>query len=396
MIARAAQGVAGAMLAPAALATLVTTFRDPADRGKAFGVFGTVAVAGGAVGLILGGVLTEYLSWRWCMYVNVLFAGAAIVGALVYMVEVKPEKRPHIDMIGTITAGLGLFGIVFGFAQAELDGWTSPVTIISLALGVVLLAAFVVVEQRVHTPLLPMRVVADRSRAMAFSAVASPGWRCSACSSSSPTTCRSSRASARSHPDSRPADDRVRHDQLEHRQHRYAAALRAAHRDHRRHAAGLRSAVLPERLDVHSSYVAGVLPALMVMGLAMGSVMAPSMNTATAGVEPEDSGVAAALVSTMQQVGGSIGTALLSTIVASATLSYSSSHGATSDLKAVAATHGYTVAFLVSSLVFAGGAVLAAVFFPSKHGIAKMRESVAAAQQAPQAEKQAEAVSVEA
>src|SRR6195952_3999735 len=92
--ARVLQGIAGALLAPAALGTLVTTFRDPADRGKAFGVFGTVAVGGGAVGLILGGILTQYLSWRWCMYVNVLFAAAAVIGAVIYMSEAKPPVRP--------------------------------------------------------------------------------------------------------------------------------------------------------------------------------------------------------------------------------------------------------------------------------------------------------------
>ena len=126
--ARALQGVAGAMLAPAALSTLVTTFRDPRDRGRAFGVFGSVAVGGGAVGLILGGVLTEYLSWRWAMYVNVVFAAAAVAGALIYMVNERPTVRPRIDVIGTVLASAGLFGLVFGFSHAESAGWSAPVT----------------------------------------------------------------------------------------------------------------------------------------------------------------------------------------------------------------------------------------------------------------------------
>jgi MFS family permease len=130
------------------------------------------------------------------------------------------------------------------------------------------------------------------------------------------------------------------------------------------------------RLTVHSSYAGGVLPALILMGLAMGMVMAPSMNTATAGVQPQDSGVAAALVSTMQQVGGSIGTAVLSTIAASATTSYISSHGAVPGFDAVAFTHGYTTVFLTSALVFAAGSVLAAAFFPSKQRLTAMRDSV--------------------
>jgi EmrB/QacA subfamily drug resistance transporter len=377
VLARALQGVAGAMLAPAALGTLVTTFRDPRDRGKAFGVFGTVAVGGGAVGLILGGILTQYLSWRWCMYVNVLFAAAAVVGALVYMSETKPPVRPRVDVAGTVLAGLGLFGLVFGFAQAETDGWGSGVTMVSLALGVVLLAAFVWVEQRVGHPLLPLRVVANRSRGMAFAAVGIAGLAmfglflfltyylqlvlhfspvtsglaflpmiaCVMISSNTSNIVTLPRFGPR-------------------------VVITAGM------VIGFLGLGYLSRLTVHSSYAGGVLPALILMGLAMGMVMAPSMNTATAGVQPQDSGVAAALVSTMQQVGGSIGTAVLSTIAASATTSYISSHGAVPGFDAVAFTHGYTTVFLTSALVFAAGSVLAAAFFPSKQRLTAMRDSV--------------------
>ena len=130
------------------------------------------------------------------------------------------------------------------------------------------------------------------------------------------------------------------------------------------------------RITVHSSYTGGVLPALILMGLAMGMVMAPSMNTATAGVQPSDSGVAAALVSTMQQVGGSIGTAVMSTIAASVTASYAAEHAPLPGFDAVAATHGYAAVFLGSTLVFAAGAILAAALFPSKARLAAMRQSV--------------------
>jgi len=401
VIARALQGVAAAMLAPAALSTLVTTFRAPADRGKAFGVFGTVAVAGGAVGLILGGVLTEYLSWRWCMYVNVVFAAAAIVGALIYMDEAKPPVRPRIDVAGTVTAGLGLFGLVFGFAQAETGGWSSAVTIVSLVLGVVLLAVFVRVEQLVGTPLLPLRVVADRSRAMAFVAVGIAGlamfglflfltYYLQLVLKFSPVTSglaflpmiacvmiSSNTANIVTLPRFGP---------------RIVITVGMI--------LGFLGLGYLSRLNVDSSYLVGVLPALIVMGLAMGSVMAPSMNTATAGVAPQDSGVAAALVSTMQQVGGSIGTALMSTIAASVTTTYITSHGAVAGFDSAAYTHGYTVVFLVAALVFAVGAVMAATFFPSKARLAQMRESVATgaapAEPLQAAQAQAEAVTVQA
>jgi EmrB/QacA subfamily drug resistance transporter len=375
--ARALQGVAGAMLAPAALSTLVTTFRDPRDRGKAFGVFGTVAVAGGAVGLVLGGVLTEYLSWRWAMYVNVFFALAAAAGALIWMEHERPDHRPRIDVVGTVLASAGLFGLVFGFSRAESNGWTAASTVLSLLAGVVLLVVFVLAEQRVAAPLLPLRVVADRTRAVAFAAVAVAGiamfglflfltYYLQTVKGFSPVMSglaflpmigcvmiSSNTSNIVTLPRFGP---------------RIVITVGMV--------LGAASLAYLSRIDVHSSYATAVLPALIGMGFAMGMVMAPSMNTATAGVQPQDSGVAAALVSTMQQVGGSIGTAVLSTIAASVTASYASSHGPVRGFDAVSATHGYATVFLVSALIFAVGGVLAAALFPSNAKLSAMRESV--------------------
>ena len=380
--ARAVQGVAGALLAPAALSTLVSTFRDPRDRGKAFGVFGSVAVAGGAVGLILGGVLTQYLSWRWAMYVNVAFAAAAAIGALVYLADERPSTRPHIDLVGTALASLGLFGLVFGFSHAETAGWSAPATVASLAAGAVLLITFVVVERRIASPLLPMRVVADRSRGTAFAAVGLSGaamfgvflfltYYLQGVKHFSPVmsgfaflpmiACvmiSSNTSNIVTLPRFGP---------------RVVITIGML--------LGVVGMVYLSRLDVNSSYFSGVLPALVIMGFAMGMVMAPSMNTATAGVQPRDSGVAAALVSTMQQVGGSIGTAVLSTIVASATTSYLAGHRGPG-VAPIAATHGFTVAFAVSAGLFALGAVAGALLFPSKARLAQMRSAADAGRNA--------------
>jgi EmrB/QacA subfamily drug resistance transporter len=379
VIARALQGAAGAMLAPAALATLVTTFHNPRDRGKAFGVFGTVAVGGGAVGLILGGVLTQYLSWRWCMYVNVVFAAAAIVGAIVYMSEVKPAVRPRVDVVGAVLAGAGLFGLVFGFSEAETGGWASTTTIASLALGVVLLVAFVRAEQKVREPLLPLRVVADRSRGMAFAAVGIAGlamfglflfltYYLQLVKHFSPVMSGLAFLPM------------IACIMISSNTSNIVTLPRFGPRIVITVGMGLGFLGLGylSRITPHSSYAGSVLPALILMGLAMGMVMAPSMNTATAGVQPRDSGVAAAMVSTMQQVGGSIGTAVTSTIAASVTATYASSHAAVRGFDAVAATHGYAMVFLVSAGTFAAGAVLAAALFPSKARLAAMRESVQA------------------
>src|SRR6201992_210982 len=173
--ARTLQGVFGAILAPAALGTLVSTFRDPRERGRAFGVFGSVAGGGGAVGLILGGVLTQYASWRWTLYVNLLFAAAAIAGALVYMESNRPGTRPRMDWAGTILASAGLFLIVFGFSHAETAGWGSGLTIGSLIAGVVLLAAFTFAASRGTHPLLPLRVILDRARGGSYISVGLTG-----------------------------------------------------------------------------------------------------------------------------------------------------------------------------------------------------------------------------
>src|SRR6202451_301885 len=140
--ARTLQGAFGAILAPAALGTLVSTFRDPRERGRAFGVFGSVAGGGGAVGLILGGFLTQYFSWRWTLYINLFFAVIAIAGAVVYMRSNRPDTRPKMDWAGTVLASAGLFLIVYGFSHAETAGWTAPLTIGSPVGWGVLPAAF--------------------------------------------------------------------------------------------------------------------------------------------------------------------------------------------------------------------------------------------------------------
>src|SRR4249920_502212 len=173
--ARTLQGVFGAILAPSALGTLVSTFQDPRERGRAFGVFGSVAAGGGGVGLILGGVLTQYLSWRWTLYVNLVFAAIAIAGALAFMRTSRPAIRPRMDWPGAVLACAGLFLIVFGFSHAETVGWTAALTVGSLVGGVVLLAGFVIAEQRASHPLLPLRVILDRTRGGAYVAVGISG-----------------------------------------------------------------------------------------------------------------------------------------------------------------------------------------------------------------------------
>jgi len=370
--ARTLQGAFGAILAPSALGTLISTFRDPRERGRAFGVFGSVAGGGGAVGLILGGLLTQYLSWRWTMYVNLVFAAIAVAGALAYMQSNRPASRPRMDWPGTLLASAGLFLIVFGFSRAEIAGWTAALTVGSLAGGVILLAAFVLAERRVSHPLLPLRVITDRIRGGAYLSVGLAGiavfgvflfltYYLQQVKGFSPVTSglaflpmiacillASNSSSILLLPRVGPRALVVTGMLL-----------------------GAGAMTYLTQLSVTSSYVGAILPALLALGLGFGMIFAPAINTATTGVARQDSGVASALVNTMQQVGGSIGTAALSTLALTATATYLAAHHAGALAPAAAAVHGYSVAFTVSAALFAVGALVAFLLLPPRR---RMRE----------------------
>ena len=384
--ARALQGAFGAILAPSALGTLISTFRDPRDRGRAFAVFGAVAVGGGAVGLILGGVLTQYLSWRYTLFVNLIFAAIAAAGALAYIRSSRPATPPRMDWPGAVLACTGLFLIVFGFSHAETAGWTATLTLGSLILGAVLLTAFVVAEQRSSHPLLPLRVILDRTRGGSYVAVGITGiaifgiflfltYYMQQVKGYSPLTtgllflpltagilvASTLYSVVASRVGPRPLIT--------------AGMLLSAGGT-----AGL------AQLTVTSSYLAGVLPALLIMGLGFGMIFAPSVNTATAGVPRQDSGVASALVNTMQQVGGSIGISVLSTIAASATTSYLIAHHTGPQAPAIAATHGYTLAFTISAALLGLGAILAILMLPSRKRLEELTSEASALTPEPEPE----------
>ena len=386
VVARTLQGAFGAILAPSALGTLVSTFQDPRERGRAFGVFGSVAAGGGGVGLILGGVLTQYLSWRWTLYVNLVFAVIAAAGALAYMRGGRPTNPPRMDWPGAVLAGAGLFLIVFGFSHAETAGWTATLTIGSLVLGVLLLAAFTLAERRSSHPLLPLRVILDRTRGGSYVAVGISGiaifgvflfltFYLQEVKGYSPVTSglaflpmigcillSSNVSSIVTLPRFGP---------------RVLITTGML--------LGVGGLTYLTQLTVTSSYLGGILPALLIMGLGFGMIFAPAINTATAGVQRQDSGVASALVNTMQQVGGSIGTSALSTIALTATASFLVAHHTGPLAPAVAATHGYTTAFAVSAGVFGLGVILAIVLLPSRQRLADLRAAAAAAESAPAA-----------
>jgi EmrB/QacA subfamily drug resistance transporter len=360
LIARAVQGAFGALLAPAALSTLTVTFTNPAERGKAFGIFGAIAGAGGAVGLLLGGVLTEYLSWRWCLYINVIFAVIAVAAAIRLLSRDRRDPNVHLDGPGTVLVVAGLVAFVYGLSEADTKGWGSPLTIGLLVGGVILLALFAVVERRVAHPLLPLRIILDRFRGGAYlsiglSAIGLFGvflfltyYLEEVLRYSPVVTGLSFLPLIGGLVVSSTTSSQLLMPRFGPRILIPAGLLLAA--------GGM--VILASQLGVNTDYAAWILPGLIVVGLGLGLVFGCGLNTATYGADAADAGVASAMVNTCQQVGGSIGTALLNTIAASALTSYLVTHGTSPAAQAGAAVHSYVVAFWVSAAIFAGAAVV--------------------------------------
>ena len=363
--ARAVQGLFAALLAPAILSLLTTTFTEPLERAKAFGIFGAIAGAGASIGLLLGGFLTEYANWRWTMYVNLGFAAIALVGGYLLLEHSRAAHRARLDVPGTVVVSAGLFALVYGFSHADTDGWANGVTIGLLVAAGVLLATFVTMQQRAKTPLLPLRIVLDRNRGGALLAMfaaaagmfavflfltyylqASLGY--SAVMSGVAFLPLTGILVVVSAVASTVLVPRVS-----------AKVLIPA---------GMAVSALAMYLLTHvgleTGYSSHVLPALLLLGAGLGLVFATGFGMATLGVDPSDSGVASATVNTMQQVGGSVGTALLNTIASTAAASYATSHLTGGDTKLVlanAAIHSYSVSFWWAAGIFAIGAVLTAI-----------------------------------
>jgi EmrB/QacA subfamily drug resistance transporter len=356
---RALQGLFGALLAPAALSALTTTFTHPAERNRAFAVYGAVAGAGGAIGLLLGGLLTEYLNWRWTLFVNLVIAGIALLGALAYVPNHRPEGRPALDLPGTAYACSGLFLLVFGFSRAEAKGWSSPQSWVSLLVGCVLLIVFAWWQSRAPHPLLPLRVVGERNRGSSYLGMFITGagifgvflfltYYMQQILGYSPVKTGLAFLPM-------------------------VAALMVS-------AQIATITLLPRvgprpvvplgmllggvgmlwltRLDLTSSYAPHILPPLLVLGFGMGLIFAPAMAMATYGVRADDAGVASAMVNTCQQVGGSIGVALLSTLAAGAATNYAKGKTPSSLVTAQANLHSYATAYRWSAAFFFVGMVV--------------------------------------
>ncbi|MFF5013584.1 MFS transporter [Streptomyces sp. NPDC001165] len=351
--ARALQGAFGALLAPAALSLLAVMFTDAKERAKAFGIYGAIAGGGGAVGLILGGFLTEYLDWRWTFFVNVPFAVVAALGANFVIREPEGGRnRSPLDIPGVILSTLGLVALVYGFTRAESDGWSDAVTVSMFVASAVLLIAFALVESRVKAPLLPLRVVTDRNRggiylSLGLAIIGMFGlflfltYYLQVVKGYSPV--KTGFAFLPMIAGMITGSTQIGTRLMTRVPARFLMGPGFL-------VAGLGMLLLTQ-LEVGSSYTTLLLPAMLLLGLGMGTAFMPAMSLATSGVEPRDAGVASAMVNTSQQVGGAIGTALLNTIAASATTSYVKDHiaGAASKpqqqlVRLQGMVHGYSAA----------------------------------------------------
>ncbi|MDH6143373.1 EmrB/QacA subfamily drug resistance transporter [Kitasatospora sp. GP30] len=364
-IARAMQGAFGALLAPSALGLLSTTFTHPRERATAFGIFGAIAAGGSAVGFIAGGFLTEFLNWRWCLFVN---APIALVTALAAYTLLKRDhiekgRRIPLDLPGVALGCGGLLAIVYGTSEAESRGWGSWLVLTCLCLGAALEVCFVLAEKRSTHPLLPLHIVRDRNRGGAALSVGlaviglfgmflfltyylqtvkgfSP---LKTGVAFLPMTAAIIIASA-------------------------GVAARLMTRVPARFLIvpglllGASGMAWLSQMRVDSPYAAMVLPSELLLGFGMGLVFMPSMNLATLGVAPRETGAAAATINTAQQVGGSFGTALLNTIAASATTAYLVGKDVSSKaVQNAGAVHGYSIAAWVALGVFLLAALVAAV-----------------------------------
>ncbi|WP_200842420.1 MFS transporter [Actinomadura sp. K4S16] len=366
--ARACQGVFGALLAPSALSLLATTFRDPKERARAFGVYGAVAAAGGGLGLLLGGALTSYLSWRWCMYVNLVFAAVAITGGVLLVGRQERTPGGRLDVPGVAAVSGGMLCLVYGLSNAASHGWRTPSTWGFLVAGAALLGVFAGWQGRSAHPLLPPRIVLDRVRAGAYLTILISGAATfgvflflvyymqvslgfSAVRSGLamlPMVLLSGTSAALGNTRLMP--------RFGPRPMVVAGMLLSA--------AGM---VWLTRIGADSGYASALLGPLMVIGAGMGLIFGMAAASGTFGVAPRDAGVASASINTGQQLGGSIGTALLNSVAASATTGYLADHlhgRPTPQVLQLAAIHGYTTVFWWCAGIFAVGAVVCGTLLP--------------------------------
>jgi EmrB/QacA subfamily drug resistance transporter len=363
---RALQGLGGALVSPAALAIITTTFSDAGERTKALGVWSAIAASGAAVGLLMGGVLTDIASWRWVFFVNVPVGVITIALAMRYVAESRIEvENRSFDLAGAVSVTGGLVVLVYAIVKAQSYGWGSAKTIGLLAVAVALLAIFMTIEARSKAPLMRLSIFRVRALAVAdivLLLVASGMFGMFFFASLyvqeilgySPL-----RAGLAFLPvtagiiiGAGVAQQLIKRVGV---RNVSTAGIALA-------SAGM---LVLTQLPVHGSYVSDLLVGLLPMSLGMGLTFVPITLMGTSGVTDEDAGLASGLFNTAQQVGGSLGLAILSTLAASQTTSVL--HGTSTAAVLAARVSGYHVAFLAAALMLGAGVVIMAVALRRRH-----------------------------
>jgi EmrB/QacA subfamily drug resistance transporter len=349
---RALQGLGAAFISPAALAIVSTTFKEGSDRAKALGVWAAIAIGGSAVGLVLGGALTQTLSWPWIFFINVPVGVVALVLAIRLVPESKDENAHRsFDVAGAVTVTAGLMALVYAIVQAEQQGWTSAQTIGTFAASILLLASFVVIELRAKAPLVRLSIFRVRSLATANSVM----------------FLVASGLFAMFFFNSLYIQRVLGYGPLEAGLAflPFTAGIMAsagfasnfAPKLGIRLVSGLGMVVatvgllLMTRIPVDGSYVADVLPSLLLVSLGMGAVFVSLTLVATTGLADEDQGLASGLFNTSQQVGGALGLAILSTVAAGRSVPIDGD-------AAAGLVHGFHYAFAGSAIFLIAGLVV--------------------------------------
>jgi EmrB/QacA subfamily drug resistance transporter len=367
---RALQGVGGAIASPTALSLVTTTFKEGRDRNKAFGVYAAVSGAGAAIGLILGGLLTDYLSWRWVLFVNAPI-GIGLAIATPFVLTESPRGEGRFALPDALSSTLGMAALVYGFIHAATKSWGDPITLGSFAVAVVLLVTFVVMQSTSAQPLMPLRIFHNRTRVGAYVVMLIIGAAVFAMfyfltqfvqnvMGFSPI-----RAGLAFLPVSATIIVVAQ------------VISRLVHRIEPRYlmAGGTIFGGLGlynlSRLTVDSSYVGHVLPSIVLIAIGMGSIFVPITLAAVAGVDRQDTGVASAMLNVGQQVGGTLGLASLVTVASHSASSYAADHPATHPgpgLVAQIFTHGADAAFFAGSLFMVVGLLAALLLVKVRPG----------------------------
>ncbi len=360
--ARGLQGLFGALLAPSVLSLLTSTFTDPKERGRAFGIYATIAIAGSAFGLILGGFLTEYVDWRWCLYVNLPIAALVFFGAFTLIPTRDGVPGIRLDVLGVVLGCGGLVALVYGLGEAGTSGWGATDVIASLVLAGVLLTAFIVWQSRGPNPLLPLRVLANRNRAGSYATIllavtAMFGtflfltYLLQTIDHYSPLKTGVAFLPIL-------VLNGLAATQVASRLMPYVRTRLLVVPGLLLSAVG---AALFTTLTPSAAYLTHVLPSEILLGIGLGLAIVPCVSTATQNADPKDVGVTSAMTNTSQQIGASIGTALLNTIAAAATTAYLASHARSGDELAEATVHGYATASGWAAGIFVLAAVVAGI-----------------------------------